>query len=258
MSVQKYLASSAEVRPLETNRLIRVMDSENPEITFSKMLKDYFVEVGFSEVYPNFGNLNIGTVHPFILLLFADVMGDPQDLNVFPSITVADSSQDESNQTLAREVNYLILHAADIQVFKNYRDQNKVFISDNGLYHLEQGTLNNKTLVGQQTIDTSLHVFDFNIWSTNKDVTSLIYDMVDSFLTAEIRSLHLRDIDIQSKSGRRTGDVNMEFGKILYGSNITVNATVRRSSMTVNPVIWTIAEIDAKTLPQYFVLGGTL
>lgn len=256
MSVQKHLASSAEVRPLEANRLVRVMDSENPEIIFVKALRDYFLEVGFSETYSHFGNLNIGAVHPFILLLFADVMGDPQDLNVFPSITVADSSQDESNQTLAREVNYLILHAADIQVFKNYRDQNKVFISDNGLYHLEQGTLNNQTLVGQQTIDTALHVFDFNIWSTNKDVTSLIYDMVDSFLTAEIGNLHLKDIDIQSKSGRRSGDVNLEFGKILYGSNITVNATVRRSSMVVNPVIGTITEIDVKTLPQYFISGG--
>jgi len=257
MSKQQYLASSAEVRALEANRLIRILDSENPEIIFVKALKDYFVEVGFSESYSNFGSLNIGTVHPFILFLFADVMGEKQDFNVFPSITIADSSQDESHQTLSRETDYIVLTSSDVQVFKNYRDQGKLFISDNGLYHLEQGTADGGTIVGKQTIDTALHTFDFNTWSTNKDITSLIYDMIDSFLTAEIASLHLQDIDIQSKGGRRTGDVNIEFGKILYGANITVSAAVRRSNMVVNPVIGTITGIDTTTLPQYFALGGS-
>lgn len=256
MSKQKYLASSAEVRPQVSNRLIRVIDSENPETVLSRMLREYFVEIGFSEMYPNFGNLNIGVVHPFILLLFADVMGEKQNLNVFPSVTIADSTQDEANQTLSHESNYIVLTASDIQTFKNYRDRKKLFISDNGIDHLEQGTLDNKILVGRQTISTTLHTFDFNIWSANKDITSLIFDMVDSFLTSEIESLHNNGLDLQSKGGRKTGDVNMEFGKILYGANLTASVAVRHSSMVVNPLIRTITGIDTTTLPQYFVLGG--
>ncbi|GAF89051.1 unnamed protein product, partial [marine sediment metagenome] len=214
----KYVASSAEIVASTANRLIRIIDSENPEIVFSKLLRNYFVEIGFSTAYPNFGNLNIGSVHPFIILLFADVLGEAHDLNVFPSITIADSSQQESNLTLARDISYLVLTGADVQVLKNYRDRGKMFISDVGMTALETATADGGTIVGQQVIATDLHTFDFNIWSANKDITSLIFDMVDSFLTSEIGSLHNSGLDVQSKGGRRTGDVNLEFGKILYGA----------------------------------------
>jgi len=251
VSVAIYKTSYAEIKAASANALVRITDIENPENVFIDALRGYFTQVGFSETYPNFGNINIGAVHPFILLLFADIMDEKQDFSIFPSITVADSSMEDAHETLGRETEYINVTAQDVAVFESYRERG-LHISDTGLASMKAATVGGKTIVGRKTTHITKHSYDFNIWSDNKEITNFIFEIVDAFLTTEVEYLHERGVDIQGMSGRKTGDINMEFGRILYGANITATVTVIHTDMVVNPVLYTIAKIDTTTLPSYF------
>lgn len=254
MSVERTLKvlSRAEIIEKIADRLIRIVESENPEEVFVKMLRDYFVEVGFSEKFPNFARLNIGVVHPFIILLMGDMKGAQANFDVFPSITVADTSMDEAAETLAKDEAYIALDQDDVIKLIGYTSTGELHISDTGIAKLRSATMDGGKVVGRELTHTTGHTFDFNIWTMNRDVTSFIFDTVEGFLESEIGNLHMAGIDIASHSGRRTGDVNLDYGKLLYGANVSASVTIRHKSITVNPRLGTIASIDTTTLPTYF------
>ena len=223
------------VHPAAT-RTIRISEYINPELIFPDLLQGYFLEVGFSSMYPNFSTLRIGAVHPFALLLYQTIKGQELSVNLFPSITVSDSSDTEVSDTLAREENQFTMGAAEVSTLIVYRDEGRILMSDDAVTRLGTATADDGRVVGHKKDIRSRHSIDFNIWSDNKDMTSLIYDLVKHFVVSEILTLHNEyGIDvIDPINGRRSGDINVEFGKLLYGANITVSATINLANMIVD------------------------
>jgi len=243
-------ASAAEVRETTANRVIRVIEVENPEAVFVNYLADFFNEIGFSEAYPNFGTINIGTVHPFALLLFAESKGDKLDFNILPSITVVETSTTETDETLGRDRTEIEVDAAFVEIIRSQVAKKEWFISDTGLAALETSTAGELSLAGIMNTHTANNTYVFDIWSTNKDVASIIFDLTDSFLAdINVEALHIKGIDLGTKSGRRSGDLNIDFGRILYGSSVSIQAKTRNTTMSVNPVVDFIATIE--TDPTY-------
>ena len=231
---------------------VMIVGTRDSETNIVSLLRSYINTVGFSSKYPNFKGVNIGAVHPFILLMFADVMQQPQPQNVFPSVTVADTNFTETAETLANEFSYVNITA---EVLAQLRSDPEVFVSDEGVAKLDAAIAANGQVVGVMREFRHQHSMAFNIWADNRDVMGFLFDLVDGFFETEVQALHLKDIDVVSKSGRKTGDVNMEYGRILYGSTISVDLTTTSRTIVANTEVVSIASIDATTLPQYFTLS---
>jgi hypothetical protein len=255
---QIYKTSRTVIRAADANqRFVYVLDSENPEILLSQVLRDFFETIGYSNIFPNFDNLKVGTVHPFALLLAQDVLGQSQNVNVFPSVTIADSSLAEDAEMLADDYAAFAFDQADIAVLDGYRQAGQVFVSDAGWAKILNHMAGSPNIVGIRRRYHTQHTFNFNIWSENRDITSFLFDMVCHFVTQKRIDLHNdQGIDLSGISGRRSGDINLDFGMILYGANVSVSGSMNHEATLFDTGVETITEVDTQTLPQYFTLQG--
>jgi len=98
---QIYKSVRAVIRAADANqRFVYVLDSANPEILLAKVLRDFLATMGYSDIFPNFDNIRVGTIHPFAILLAQEVLDQPKKTNIFPSITIADSASNEDAMML--------------------------------------------------------------------------------------------------------------------------------------------------------------
>lgn len=243
MSIQK--GSEAQIIQAEGVRTIRVVEYQNPETVLAENLRGYLIELGYSSLYPNFQRINIGNVHPFVYLLFQSIMEQNLEMDVFPSITVADSTASQSNQILAQNEEYVSLDRAYVDRLKSKKMEKILYVSDENLAKLYTATENGGTIRGRLTQIFETHSFDFNIWSENKEVTSFLFDLVKAWLVAKLKDLHQLGFHFEGDiSGGRSGDVNMDFGKILYGANVRAGATVPLTTMDIDTPWGTIETIN--------------
>jgi len=228
------IGSRAQVIASDVNKLIRIVSSYNPEVTFADQLKSYLTEVGYASMFPNFQNLRIGNVHPFALTLLQDVLGQKIKTDVFPSITVADSTDSVINQTLNMDTEDILLTKKAWNDLKEARATKKIHISDENVDRID-AVIDTADIYGIKYQHMEQHSFDFNIWADNKDVASFLFDVVKQFLISNITDLKEEGISLQGEmQGRRSGDINVEFGKLLYGANVTVTAMSVITSLKLN------------------------
>lgn len=254
MSKQTFKTSRAHIVPLTPNQTqVYVLDAQNPESILAKILRAFFEEMGYSEIFPNFDRLRVGTVHPFSVLLAQEILEQPKSNNLFPSVTVADSSASEDSPTLGDEYDSIVFYPSDIAKLDGYRQSKEVFVSDTGWAKVLSTIQEKGQIVGIKRTYTTRNQINFNIWSDNKDITSFLFDMVCHFLMQKKGSIHRdQDIDIGAISGRRTGDINLDFGMLLYGGNVEVNIQMDHTAVLFDTLVGSIEEIDTTTLPEYF------
>jgi hypothetical protein len=250
----EYKTSRAYIVPSDVNqRFVYALDSSNPEKILIESLKNFIRKIGYSEMYPNFSNIRVSGTHPFSLLLAQEILGEKTKSNPFPSITIADSDASEDSEVLGDDYNGLSFTPAQLAKLDGYRQANEIFISDSGWTKIQTAMNTNGFVVGVQKTFRTKHTMHFNIWSANREVTSFLYDMVTHFIIQNKASLHTDNgLDIGPLTGRRTGDINLDFGMLLYGANVSVPAIYGRSSVLFDTSLGSIAEIDVKTYPQYF------
>ena len=185
--------------------------------------------------YPKF-ILKVGTGHPFAALLFQSIVApnaEPKFSDLFPSITIADSFGTEVQEQLGRGYQDGALPPSEIQSFL---DNESVVVSEEKLNSIlaERDRLNNRRDIAfKKWTLSSQRNLDFNIWGENHDMVSIIYDMVEVFAVSILSSTESvpfsEDYILHgSISGRRSGDINVEFGKQLYGANVTAPVLVQR------------------------------
>lgn len=228
-----FKTSNAIIKPQVSNYPVWIMEDINPENYLIKALQDFMAEIQFSLMYPNFGNVRVGAVHPFALLLFQEVLGQKIDLSVFPAITIADNSEGESSMELGRDRTQFMISKDDVAEMTGHRNAGRLIISDAALARLT-AAIATRDLPAEHAMYSSQHTVNINIWAENRDITNVIYDMVLLFVNFSRRELHNSGIDLlEAITGNRTGDVNMDFGSLLYGSNITLPCNVRGGAMRV-------------------------
>ena len=204
--------------------VVRVFEHLSLEKLLIPDLKEWIESTGFANKYPNFGRVNIGTAHPFAILLFQSVLGrsdSPDTTNLFPSITVADSSGQEDGVVVG--------HNHFEGIFTD-SDKTKLLASDDLMYDVEKVKALSPPVPYEKQIITSNRSIDFNIWGENHDLVSVIYDMVESFAVTN------GDL-FGTISGRRSGDMNVDFGKPLYGANVNVGMQTTRFVMAIDTSI---------------------
>lgn len=256
MSSQVYKTSRASIRPSAVNqRYAYVLDSQNPEAILADEMRDFFATMGYSEIYPNFDSIRIGSIHPFSILLAQEVLDQPRKVNVFPAVTIADSSTEEDVEALANDYEALVFTASDVAKLEGYRAAGDVFVSDTGWAAIQNKANADGKIIGIKRSYQTRHSIDFNIWTENKDITSFLFDMVSHFVVQKRTDLHNKyGIDLGRLSGRRTGDINLDFGMLLYGANVQALADMPHEAVLFDISLTTIDQIDTGTLPEYFSL----
>jgi len=253
-----YKTTRAVIRPADVNqRFIYALDSENPEASLAGVLRDFLETIGYSEIFPNFDNIRVGTIHPFAILLAQEVLEQPRKTNIFPSITIADSTLDEDAMILGDDYAAFAFTPEEVAVLDGYRQAGAIFISDSGWQKIQARIVAAGSIIGIRRRYHTQHSIDFNIWAENKDITSFLFDMVSHFVTQKRVDVHNdQGIDMAGIGGRRSGDINLDFGMLLYGANLRVQVSMNHEAVLFDTGVETIAEIDTKTLPQYFTLQG--
>lgn len=253
-----FKTSRAYVRPAQANeRFVYLLEAENPEKIFARELRNFLRTVGFSQLFSNFDNIRVGTVHPFSILLAQEVLGKESKRNVFPAITVSDSTMQEDAEVLGDEYSVAVWSEEDIVNMGGYRDAKKVFCSDDGWARILEMVSTNGKIIGVTRQYHTSHSIDFNIWSGNKEVTSFLFDMVAHFVTQSRIDLHNNaGYDLSGIQGRRSGDINLDFGSLLYGANVTVSLAFNHRATIFDTSVFSIESIDVTTLPTYFTLGS--
>lgn len=214
--------------------MIHVIERYDTEKDLVKSLEKFIKQVGYSEMFSNFDGIRISTVHPFALFLLADVLGQDFPTNVFPSITVADSSDVEEVLIIGREHEEYVLSEEDVANLEKWSKAGVLFISDSALRILKKEIKKRKIMAEKVTI-RERHTFDFNIWTENREVTGFIYDLIKHWIAVERVALHESGYDFAtSVTGTRSGNINVEFGKILYGANARATADMSMGSMRIH------------------------
>lgn len=251
--IQTYKTIGAEVIKAPDLSYIRVLSIFDPEKIYINELYKYFKEVGFAVQYPNFRNIRIGAIHPFAIMLLREVTGEKSDVSLFPSITIA-NTDDQDTPVLGRDRTEYALSPPDIANIRGLRDAGEVFISDANLTAIEEFVSEGDSIVGVQARRYVKHTIDFNIWATNREITTLLYDCVQAFIVDQVEVLTKRGVGFEAiMDARRAGDVNLDFGSILYGANITITANSEHTSLMLDRPIGIIEEIDI--YPDFFVQG---
>jgi hypothetical protein len=236
--VPQIIASVGSRIVSQVARLIKIIEYQNPECIFPGLIQRYLQSVGISGLHPNFPTIRVGNTHPFALLLYQDNYntGTSLDLSLFPSLTVIDSADAQSDMTVGNSLEHGMILDTDGQwpVFKRAVTNKQLLASKNNIDIIESALTQNKFVTFTRINYISAHVLDFNIWTENKDLTSELFDLVSHyFIDNKLLLKNQFGLDLLKEiSGRRSGDINLDFGKILYGANLTVPMNINHSSYT--------------------------
>lgn len=230
----KALGLTARVLQPSVNEGIVFSQVVDVEAILCAQLRTHFGKIGFAEVYPNFGEVRISPVHPFALVLLADILGKEHQTNLFPSITITDTADTESVVFLDHESQDIVVTPDVVASLKVATQRKEIVTALSNFTKLNAFLATGAFPMGRQRTSKAQHTLDFNIWTDNKTVTNTLYDLVKGFILNEGAALRDSGVDlIGNISGRKSGDINLELGKILYGANITVACQVDTSVMEV-------------------------
>jgi hypothetical protein len=235
---------------------IQVVEVRNPEFILPPIISWYFKQLDLANLHPNFPTVRVGNTHPFAMLLYQEVQGQDLDLSVFPSITVIDSSSSQiamelgngqTNGTLYNSGGASVLYPVFRQGIVN--GQFKTSMANVALLDAAMNSIGYVNYTSTRYV--SQHNIDINIWAENKDFVSELFDLVSHFFIDNKIALHeSQGLQlIEAFNGRRSGDINLDFGKLLYGAVLTVPMMIEHHSYNFtinNPTI--ITSVDDTTV----------
>ena len=226
-------SSSSVVLPAGATQ-IQVVEYRNPEMILPPLVQWFLQELDVANIHPNFPTVRIGNTHPFATLLYQSVYGTQVDMSVFPSVTLVDSASSQTAMEVGNGFYRGVLNLTDpvYQQFRSAIDNGQFLTSSRNLSLIDSSMEAFGFVTYTSTRYVTRHTVDCNIWSENKDLTSELYDIVKQYFIdyrndlGVNHGLHL----FEAISGRRSGDINLDFGKLLYGANISVPMNVEHHS----------------------------
>lgn len=257
VSLKTLISSSGMViRPQAPTKLIKIIEYQNPEIILPDLIQQYFQNVDVSSLHSNFPTIRIGNKHPFAMLLYQDNYnsGTKLDLSVFPSLTIIDSADSQTAMQIGNSLDYGVIFDTDGQwtLMRQATVNGQLLASIQNLNLIDNAIKSNGFVTFARTDYISAHVIDCNIWTENKDLTSEVFDLASHyFIDNKIRLNQDYGIDLlEAESGRRSGDINFDFGKILYGANITIPININHSSyrFNLNDVLISDIEVSVESV----------
>ncbi len=190
-----------------------------------KELRTYILtEIRWGDIYENYQNIRISPIHPFAYLMDQAVNGTKVPVDLFPSITVI---EDTSSKTISlgilkknakitqAELDHIVANP-DLYIISDTDFQAlQTLITQKG-YHYAEGC--ETTRNGNLSIE---------VWADNDELKSKIIDLVEAFFMGikryEINEQYNVKIQEETMQVNRSGNYNVDFGKLLFGGMIGIN-----------------------------------
>jgi len=233
------IAFSPENEPVVITELL------NPEKYVTQYLGEYLKYCGFASQYPNFRSIRIGSAHPLIRLAFSMLEDQPVNVELFPSITVVFADESEGAVMLGRNQSSILWSEADFIKVENLRNQGALYISDANLARVHAALVQSHQIMGIQYLTTWEGMLTLDIWSENRDITLVLYDLVKGFLPLYKDRLSQLGFAIGAIRGSGAVNVNMEFGKILYGAAVSTSISAQGYTCMLQLPLVTIEHVQA-------------
>lgn len=242
------LTTSSIVAPSSSPPVV-IYQYTNPEIILPPLILEYLTKVGFNSMFPNFQGVRVGAEHPFWTFEYNALNGAAYDLNILPSITIKDAQDTETFDTLGMNYQPVSINSTFVaelvpQLFDASDNSGFLVTSSANISTLQAATQSGATINGLKRMWTARHTIQFEIWADNKNITSLLYNAMDSFVLDSLEALHALSIDFQDISGSRSGDVNLDYGRVLWGASLVFNAFIRSGVMEIDVNLEDIEHID--------------
>jgi len=253
LAVNKLSISSGAVIQGVPGSLIPVFSYINPEIILTKMLSDYLGLMNLPNLYSNnLGAVRVSGVHPFALLMFAQDNSTEVPTGLFPSVTITDTSDQDSFELLAYGEEAGLIDSSAVNSLAEGVAEDSIILAPANLAALQTATANGAQISVRRYKYISTHDIMFSIWhEENKEVVNQLYDICKSFLIIQLSSIKKAGVGITGGvGGRRSGDVSTEFGRLLYGASINIRATIEIDMM--------ICYIGSGPFPTNFVVEPTV
>lgn len=243
MSSHIILPISGHVQAAAGNEPVVVTDLMSPETAVESYLKEYLVRTGFSSKYPNFKTVRVGTAHPLVILAFQMLSDQPASVELFPSVTVSYGQETEAAPLLGRGSSDVLLDYDAVHRIRMLRDAGRYFVSDANLDRLEAAVAANGQVMGFQVMTTWEGQLTLDIWSENRTVVVLLYDLIRGFLPAYKDRLGALGFSVATLQGTGALQVNIEFGKLLYGASVMSQMSVSGITQVLEIPLQTIESV---------------
>jgi len=190
-------------------------------------LRSYFTtDVRFSDLFPNFGGLNVTQTHPFAVLMSQEIDSGVVPTSMFPCIAVTDGNSSKNPQGMTfMDVSGLYIGADAVTDFTANREL--FIISDADLATLGTLTQNAGTVNGQVTTTQIRSNLALEVWADNDKVKSRIFYLLWAYFasTRRIELFNTKGVHIveETLSAEKSGVYNMDFGMMLCGSMVRLS-----------------------------------
>ena len=238
--------------------MIVMIEAPVVEEILVKRLKSWFRSLKWDEIYPNFP-IRIGNEYPwvpYINELTGDVdLPDKDDQTaLFPSITVVTESDQKSPMDSNVTSQEGIMDSEEYSQLKTDISQNpdKYMISPEAITEIDAFFSGGGTGVSFVAIPfRKRDNVQFEIVTDDQsDIKNRIYDALVAFLTGPGKISLFKELSINilehTVSGSRSGEYNVEFGRVLHGCLISFQAdyVVETSYLYTDGVVVENIEID--------------
>jgi hypothetical protein len=197
-------------------------------------------QVKIQEIFPNFGALRIDETHPAAILNVAEISGKPAPGNIFPSITVNTVEDSLTTPLLNYERN--IVEITEQWALEQLTNPMVLKSQAQALYdYIHTAT---DKVFGVANIDRIHERLLFAIWSENRTVLKTIYAHLRAFVH-QSRTL-FEDLGLQniSMSGTPAGLYNLDWGKLLYGAELSADVDRQQTYVYVNTAWASIKDVQ--------------
>lgn len=219
-----------------------IENHQDVEDTVVAGLRAYFNdEIKVKQIFPNFGKIRISETHPFAVINSAVINGKKEPVGMFPSVTFAIVDEPVGTQMVNLEAKPVIID----QEWLDEQDNNKL-INQSQLTDLKTAlaATTDQQLLGAIITDRVQSSSVYAMWSENKIVRSFLYNQVRAFILTH-RSLFLGlDYENWTLSGTPAGLYNIDYGRILFGAELTQVGQRQITYVTINTSWVKIAEVD--------------
>lgn len=198
-----------------------------------KYFKD---EIGFGDAYSNFGDITVGSDHPFARALMSFKNDQNLPDNLFPSVTITKSTESTHSRDVMGKPKRYILTDDLIAQFEALDPKKRLFSTERleALRTAYDALPADYNMFVRETFSLETFKLIFSVWVDHHEVKNDMYEMVKEYVKgrAELFTNELCFNEI-TWSGEKDGLFNLDFGITLYGAIVTMNASQERVSYVV-------------------------
>lgn len=198
----------------------------------------YFSDLRWSALYTNFPSINVSNDHPFERLLDGS-----EDNTLFPAITIV-SNTDGEIPNASKGWETAELDDGDLDGFDNL----SWHVSDDALSDLRGALAEHKKVYGLSHSTVWRDSVSCEIWTENMQIKNDIYSLLLGYFTGptimEFKQATGVVIPTNTVKGQRSGYYNYDFGRVLYGARISLEADYPILQAVYDTTIEDLAEIQ--------------